>query len=497
VDGGRTRSPGRIAAARGAKWSSLGLGGRYVVRIALSVWLARLLGPKDFGIASQALLLIAFLSLFYDQGMGSALVQRRELQPVEIGTAVWINVGFSALLGLVAFFGAPLGAAFFRTPQIEPILHVLSVLLVLQGLTVVPMALLNRALRFRAIAAIELAAAVAGGACALVSVSLGAGYWALVVNALATQGCAVVLALSLSRAPTLRASRAAARELWSFGANVMGFTAFNYAVRNVDNFLIGRYLGSTQLALYALSYRTMLAPLEVLGQVVNRVALPMYSRIQDEPARMRRQFLDSVRLISLFCFPALGLVVVAAPVAVPWIFGREWHAAIIPMQLLAIAGIRQATLYPVGPVLIAAGRPRWLFWWGVVSGTLSAAVFGTVIALGLGIVGMAAAVTVYGYVVTPLPLAMLARVIGLEPGQFARALAPSAAGLVVLLAVGAATSKLLVQVGAPDALVLFGTVALGTAAFAGAIRARPRIDVSRLLPLPVWLSPGARARARG
>jgi PST family polysaccharide transporter len=379
-----------------------------------------------------------------------------------------MNVAAGAALGAVALATAPLVAGFFGTDELTAIVRVLAIDIVLLGVIVVPQALLMRGLRFRTVALVEVAAATVGGGAGVAAVLLGADYWALVVQTLVTDGLLVAgFLVSAGRLP-LTASRESLSSLWSFSSRMLGFQAVNYVNRHVDNLLVGRVLGATQLGLYALSYRTMMLAVQNLGQVANRIAFPMFSRVQDERERLGRQFLAGTRLIAVVAFPFLGLVVVGAPTGVPLIFGEQWEGAAVPMQILAIAGMVQSVATPTGGVLMACGRADWLLRWGIGSTLLTTGA----VAIGLrwGIVGVAAGCAASSLVRLPIVIRMVGGLVDFRLAQFARELTPSVAGTAVLVAVGAAAEHALGAAGLHAPLALVGALGAGYAAFLATLR---------------------------
>ena len=158
--------------------------------------------------------------------------------------------------------------------------------------------------------------------------------------------------LTIVGRPRLKASRRSFAELWNFSSRVMLFQVINYAIRNADNVLIGRYLGAASLAFYAVSYRVMMLPVQGLGQVANKVAFPIYSRLQDDRERLARQFLRAAQMLSLVALPLMCLVALGAgagadlagqPGSLPWSRSR----------FLSFVGAQQVVHTTVGPVFMA------------------------------------------------------------------------------------------------------------------------------------------------
>lgn len=461
---------GGAQAAWGAKWSFIGVGGRQGLRLLLGVVLARLLGPENFGLVGQAMIVVGFLSLFVEGGLASAIVQRKHLTDADVGTAIALNLAVGGALALATAASAPLIASFFGSPELVGIVRILSLTFLVQAITIVPLALLNRAFRFRALAIAEVGTALVGGAAGLAVAIAGGEYWALVVQSLVTDVLFVIVVLIVLPRPALALSRDAVRTLWSFGSRVLGYYILNHAVRNADNLLVAKVFGASPLALYSLSYRTMLVPIEVLGTVVNRVAFPTYSRNQDDPERIVRQFLRGAQLISLIAFPLLALVIVLAPVGIPWVFGTAWAGAVVPMQILAVGGMRQAVMYTVGPVLMARGRADWQFRWGLV--TAAGIIPGYSVGLLWGIEGVAAGGTAAGFFTAYYGLHKVRGVVDLRLTELAAAITPALVATMALLATGVVATEAVDRSVGSAPVVLAAGGAAGILAYLSVLRVR-------------------------
>lgn len=454
------------------------MAGRQGLRFAFVLILARLVGPEEFGVVAQALIVVTFLTLLLDQGLGATLVQRSTLESAHIGAIFSLNLVTTLALTLATIATAPLVADFFHTPDLTEVLRALSVTVLFLGIGVVPRAVLSRAMRFRPLALAEVGASVVGGVAGTAVAVAGGGYWALVVHVVVTDACAAVAMFAATGRLPLRSTRSAMAEIWGFSSRVLAFSLVNYLTRNLDNVLVGRYLGATPLAFYSLSYRTLMVPVVMLSQVANRVALPIYSRAQDDVPRLRATYFRNTRLIALVAFPLMALVVVLAPLGVPLVFGDDWRPAVVPMQILALTGARQAVQSTLGPILLAAGRADWQLRWGL--GTMLVYIPAFVIGLQWDVTGVAAAYTIAGFLVAPIAVRMVGALLEFRIAAYAATVVPA---LVATLggALGAAAVAEAVHGawGQPVAAVVAAPV-VGAAIYAGLLASLWRDDVTEL-----------------
>jgi PST family polysaccharide transporter len=458
----------KVETASAAKWSGIAFVGRLLSRLVLTIPLAHLLAPHEFGIVGQASVMIAFAALFLDQGFSAALIQKRDVTRLDRGSVFQMNMASALALALLFFLSAPLIADFFHTGELEAVVRVLSIDFLFLGLAVVPRAMLQRKLRMRVIAVAEVGPAVIGTLIGIAAAYFGAEYWALVIQTLSADLMMAAILLVAAGRPALRGSREAMRGLRGFSLRVMGSQILGYASRNLDNVLIGRYLGPAALGLYALSYRTMMVGVQGIGQVANRVAFPVYSRLQDDRPALRRYFVGTAGLLALGSSPLLVLVILAAPLGVPFVFGEAWRGAVVPMQILAGIGLMQAVLTTTGTVFLACGRADWQLRWTI--GSTIVVVSSFVLGLQWGIEGVAACYAVASLAMAPLSVYFVGRLLDFSVPYFFKTLIPPAGASLCLVAAWVGADFGLQALDAPAAVKLAVCSVVALAAYLAALR---------------------------
>lgn len=456
---GATPGSLRSSAMSGVRWSLIANVGKQVLRMGFFLALARIIGPHDFGIAGQASVYIAFTALLDPAGLGSAFVQRASLHERDYASMCVMTLLFGAGLIAVTLIGAAFAASFLHTPELANLLRVLTISVAVQALYVGPASVLMRNLRFGALAAADLAAGLVSTGVGLAAAALGASYWSLVFNQLALDVTFFAVVAIAAGLPRLRASVERMRDQWRYSSRVVAFQVVNYAYRNADNITIQRVVGSTALGLYSLSYRVILFPLQNFGMVVNRVAFPVYSRIQHDRPRIGRQYVLASRLIAGLAFPLMTLLLVGAPLGVDVVFGADWRGAVAPMQILALAGLPSALNTLSGPALMACGRADWLFRLGVLSAVANVVAF--IVGVQWGIKGVAVGYLVVAALTAPLIAGLVGHLVHFGLAAFGRALVPSVGSSVVMGAVWVGVEHLARPLGGPGRLVVASLVAAG------------------------------------
>jgi PST family polysaccharide transporter len=322
----------------GMFWLLSGSGVQAVLRIAVMVVIARLLVPADFGLVAGALVLIDFIEVFSDLGIGLVIVQRHELEERHIRTGFTI----SAFLGLAFAVGiwitAPFAAHLLRMEGLTTILRVMAIVFPIDSLSLVASALLQRDLQFRALARISVSAYVFGYG--LVGVTLavaGFGVWALVAAYLAqTLFVSIALLLVKPHAKRLSFDRRTLKEMTYMGAGFSAAQICNYVALKGDNAIVGRWLGAGALGIYTRAYGLMTMSVTIFGTAFDRVMFASLAKLQLEKTRTARAFRRSTALITLIILPISAVTFILAPEVIRVLLGPKWLEVVLPFQILAI-----------------------------------------------------------------------------------------------------------------------------------------------------------------
>jgi len=411
------RSRGTLAGAIG--WSAIDTWGSALFQIVVLTVLARLLEPRAFGLVAMAGVYIAFVQVFVEQGLGAALVQRRELERAHLDSAFWIAILTSIVLLTISMMVAPWVATLFGEPHLASLVRWLSLGLLASAMNGTQRAILQRELAFRQLAIRSLIAAVIGGVAGITAALLGLGVWSLVIQSLSTVIIGTVVLWRVSHwRPGFRISTTHLRDLWGFSVSVLGINLLTFVNRRSDDLIIGAVLGPVALGYYSVAYGLLRKITNLLVGVTTKVAFPAFARVQDDPARMRRGFYTATRYTSLIAFPAFFGILLVAPELIRGVYGSKWVPSIPVMQILALIGIIHSVFYFNGTVILSAGKPQWRLGLAAVNAVTNVVAFA--IAVRWGIVAVAAAYVVRGYVVSPLALWLIHRLIRIEVRVYLR-----------------------------------------------------------------------------
>ncbi len=337
---------------RGGLLTLTSQGAVFVIQSVSTVVLARLLVPADFGLVAMATAITGLGQAFADLGLSEATIQRPEITHEQVSTLFWVNVAIGLALTLVTTALGPVLAWFYREPRLKEITAVLSLTFLFGGLKVQHNALLRRQMRFVSIAIRDVASYALAVPVAIVMAWRGAGYWAIIALPVALAFTGMALSwLFIRWVPGLPRRGAHIGSMIAFGGKI----AFSYVIINInrsaDAVLTGWYWGAGPLGLYSRAYNLLMLPVRQLSGPAGSVAVPAFSRIQNDPERFARYYLRAVNLIIWISGPMFAFLFVAAQPVIILVLGNKWREAAPVFQILIIGSLGQL-LFENDPVVI-------------------------------------------------------------------------------------------------------------------------------------------------
>lgn len=461
----------RPAAQRGigrqAVWNYVVFALSKSLTLIMTVVLARLLGPAEFGLFALALLIMMMFDYVRDLGVAVALVQRSEPWSRLAPTGLTLTTAFGVLVGVLAAAAAPLAAAALGEPALTSLVRVLAIGLVISALGVLPLAILRRRLDFRRRLLPEVSGALVKTAIAIGLAMAGHGVWSLVWAQLAAS-VVTTAGYWLVVRPPLRFGfdAAVARVLVRFGMPVTAVSFLSFAVTSVDYAAIGRRLGSVDLGYYTLAYR--LPELLVLNLciVVGDVLFSALSRLQHNRPALIEKYLSTLRAVVALT-AAIGFGIAAtSPDVVGLLYGPTFAAAADELAVLSVFAVLYSINFHAGDAYKAIGRPGLLTWLGV--GKLVLLAPAVWWAAGHSTLLVALTLVAVELVMTVIRLALVRQVLGVGIGRHLAVL-----GGPVTAAAGMATLVVATSYALPDwphALRLAVLVPVGVAGYLALLR---------------------------
>ena len=452
----------------GMAWTFSGTGVQLVVQLLTIMALGRLLTPAEFGLMGAAMVVVAASQIVSQIGVGPAVIQLKVLEPVHLRVAATVSVTLGILLGAIVWFGAGAIAAFYRMPELVPVLRAVAFLFPLNGINTVAAALLTRELRFRLYVALEAGSYIIGySAVGVVLAWLGFGVWALVAAQLGQVALRAMLMYFGARHP-FRPSFdfRAARQLLHFGFGHSMAQIGQLLSQQGDNMVVGRWLGAAPLGVYGRAYNLMVMPATAFGRIVNRVLFPVMAQVQDERHRLANAYERTAAIVALLSLPLSTFLWVVAPELIPIVLGPAWGAVVLPFRLFSISLLFRMSSKISDACTKAAGEvyKRAVIQWAFAGMVVGGAIIGQ----RWGVGGVAVCVSI-AMGINWLNMAQLAKAVtGLDWGRFTRAHVPAALLAVVIGGAALLAAQLGHSVHLP-AIPLVAVAGLASAAAALAV----------------------------
>lgn len=337
MDGTLTAATIAEKATRSIKWSALMEVASRTASPIITVILARLLTPADFGVVATAMIAISFAQMFWDAGMSKALIQTNEAPEEAAHVVFWTNLSLGVGIYALLLLAAPSVAGFFNSADSGLVLQVLGLQIVIASMSSVQQALFVRDLDFRRLFWIKLLTASFPGFFSIPLAFFGYGVWALVGGSLAGQTLNLMLLWHYSTwRPRLQYDLVVAREMSRFGLWVLAESFGAWLIMWGDNLVVGKFLGVHDLGVYRTGWMLVTV---VFGLVLNPflpVLYPTFSRLQNDLPALKQSFHKVNRVVMALALPmGIGLWLIGPELAIV-LFGDRWQGLGFVLSMLAL-----------------------------------------------------------------------------------------------------------------------------------------------------------------
>ncbi|WP_214079178.1 lipopolysaccharide biosynthesis protein [Mesotoga sp.] len=310
------------------------------IQFVITVILARLLLPEDYGLLGMIVIFTSISQMFIDSGMTAALIREKNPSEEDFSTVFYYNLGLAILLYFVLFISANVISGFFDEPQLVGIIRVVGINLIIGSFGLIQRTILVRKLDFKSQTKIEVLAGLIAGIIAILMAFLGFGVWSLVVQLLSKQLIiSTLFILNNKWKPLLVFNFSSFKRLFGFGWKMLVTGLLATLYNNVYNIIIGRVYSSSQLGYYTKSIQLRDLAAHSITTSVEKVSYPLLSQLQNERNSFKNGFMKIIKLSSFLTFPLMiGLTVAANPL-IYVIFGEKWIPMVPYFQILCLAGL--------------------------------------------------------------------------------------------------------------------------------------------------------------
>jgi teichuronic acid exporter len=324
----------------GILWSSVDNISSQGIAFIVGVILARLLDPKEFGLIGMITIFISVSQTFINSAFSEALVRKNDCTQADYSTVFYYNFLIGLLLFSLLYITSPAISNFFREPALKNIVRVLSLVLILNSLTVIQNTILKKHVDFKLLARISILSSGVSGIFAVILAYKGFGVWSLVALTLIREGLRSLFLWLWNRwRPALIFSKKSFFELFGFGSKLLLSGLLDAIYNNIYFPIIGKFFSATELGFYTRANSFSSVPSTSISSVVTRVTYPVLAQLQDNKVLLREAYRRIIKSVMLITFPVmLGLAAVSEPTVLALI-GEKWRPSITYLQLLCFASV--------------------------------------------------------------------------------------------------------------------------------------------------------------
>ncbi len=338
-------------------WSFVEVVAQKGVQFVIGIVLARLLFPEQFGLIGMLTIFMAIIRTFLDSGFGAALIQKKEITQTDICSIFYFNILVGLATAGILCLVAPWIAAFYSQPVLTELTRALSLTVIIDSFGMIQGTILVKQINFKTQTKVSLISGALSGIIGVTLAAYGFGVWSLVVQQVSASLFSTISLWSFSSwRPALIFSFSSLRNMFGFGSRLLFSGLLNQIFDNLYYVVIGRLFSAADLGYFTRAKTMNDLPTQTLSGMVGRVTFPVFSTIQDDPARMKRGLKKALTILVLVNFPMMiGLAVIARPLVLVMLT-EKWIACVPYLQLLCVVGL----LFPLHlmnlNVLQALGR---------------------------------------------------------------------------------------------------------------------------------------------
>ncbi|MBL6444754.1 lipopolysaccharide biosynthesis protein [Fulvivirga sp. 29W222] len=341
----------RNKTSKALAWDLVGNYGGQATSFIISIFLARLLSPEDFGLVGMSMVFIAILRVFADMGFASALVQNRDNSSLTYSSIFFLNIFIGLLFTVILFLAAPLIGDFYDNGTVTRLVKLLSIVFFINSFNIVQGTILRKRLDFKRISIILLTSQVIAGIVAVMSAYQGLGVYALVIQQILIGLINVIFLWKVADwRPRMEFSWQEVKKLTGFSTYVFSGQFINQIFKQLDTLAVGKFFSPATLGYFsrAESINSLISKNSV--STFNRVFFPVLSSIQDDNEKFERVFLKVLELVAVSAIFLSGAFYLIGEELIITLFGQKWKPSVVIFQILVIKGFA----YPISALVVNA-----------------------------------------------------------------------------------------------------------------------------------------------
>ncbi|KAA6338386.1 Teichuronic acid biosynthesis protein TuaB [termite gut metagenome] len=344
-------------AIKGVAWSAVERFSAQGVQFVLTIILARLVAPSEYGLIAMLGIFLAIAQSFIDSGFSNALIQKQDRTETDYSTVFYFNIAVAGIVYVILFICSPYIAGFYKEPQLEIITKWVGLNIVISAFSIVQRAKLTVKLDFKMQTKVSLLSIIVSGCIGITLAYQGFGVWTLVIQALSSSLLNTLLLWIFAKwTPSLTFSWQSFHTLFSFGSKLLLSGLLHTIYINLYSLVIGRRYSSTEVGYYNRAYQFAAFPSTNIVGIVGRAIYPVQCRLQDDEERLNTTFIQYLRMACYVIFPLMvGLAVLAKPLTL-LLLTEKWLSAAKLLSILCMAYMWYPVMVINNQILNVRGR---------------------------------------------------------------------------------------------------------------------------------------------
>ncbi|GAB2588025.1 MOP flippase family protein [Spirosoma areae] len=352
-------------AMNGVKWITISTVTSTLFQFVQVAVLARILAPDDFGIVSISNLIIAFFQVFANLGFSNSIIYKQESDRNVLSTLYYLNLLVGFIIFVLIYLTAPYIVSFYHEPKLERVLHLSSYYFLIAYFGQLYFFLLEKELRFKSVAILDIIGTVTGSAVTVTLAFKGYHELSLIIGSLVMQAVKTTLQIAFGLRfffPALVFNLRNIKDHLRFGLFNMGDGFLGFIQSNSDNIFLGGLLGVKMLGYYTIAYQLSIFPITKLNPIILQVAYPILAKMKESTADLKKSYLKILDFISYCNLPLLAGLFITADGVVPLIYGPGWEQTTDLIRIFVFVGIFLCLSHPLFTVAFTKGKPNLLFY---------------------------------------------------------------------------------------------------------------------------------------
>lgn len=340
---------------------------------AVTIIVARILSPSDYGLMEMAGILAGYAGLFSELGLGAAIIQRPHLTRDELSSIFWFGLINSTFFAILCFFLAYPTAAVFHEPRVIPVTQVCGIVFLINGFEIVPANLLRKKLDYKTVGWAEMIGVMVSSSCMLVIAWLGGGVWTLIGGHIIRDFTRVCLYYwKTGWFPHLHFDFREAKSFLVFGVAMAVGNSFGYISNKADRFFAGRTWSVQMVGYYAMALQLTQIPMEKIVSLIGQISYSALSQLQGRMDEFKSFYINLTKIILTLVVPLYVGGFLVGEELIRVLLGDKWIPAIVFFKYLCLAQILKS-LTPINSHVHAAqGKSNWFLYFQTANGILLA-----------------------------------------------------------------------------------------------------------------------------